>query len=328
MTQDNVPRELRKTSLPVYRIEPPDLLLIEAVNNLRPDFAPIHAGEPLLIQVNRTIPVSREEENVSRQFKQINGIYMIGTDGYVDLGPEYGKVLVAEQPLAEIQRRVEEHMKQVLTKPQVLVTLPMPQNQQYVAGQHLVRMDGTVHLGIYGDVYVTGKTLDEARQAIEQHLSQHIYQPRVNVDILAYNSKKYYVITDGGGAGEQVFPLPSMGNETVLDAIGNIRGLPTVASKGDIWVARPAPGNCRPDQILKVDWNAIAQGGQTATNYQILPGDRIYVKADKFIRFDTAMAKITAPFERILGFTILGNGTVRTLQRGRSAFGSGNSGGF
>ncbi len=323
----DVPRELRKTSLPIYRIEPPDILLIEAVNNLRPEYAPVHAGEPLLIQVSRTIPVSREEESVSRQFKQINGLYMIGTDGYVDLGPEYGKVLVAEQPIAEIQRRVEAHMQKLLRQSQVLVTLPMPQNQQYVAGQHLVRPDGTVHLGIYGSVYVTGMTLDQAKQAIEQHLYQHIHNPVVSVDVLAYNSKKYYVITDGGGAGEQVFPMPSMGNETVLDAIGNIRGLPTVASKGDIWIARPAPGDCRPDQILKIDWNAIAQGGQTATNYQILPGDRIYVKADKLIRFDTAVAKLTAPFERILGFTILGNGTVRTLSLGRRAFGQGNNAG-
>ena len=321
------PRELRKATLPEYRIEPPDILLIEAVNNLRPADALVHAGEPLLIQVNRTVPSSQQESRVAQQFKQINGIYTIGTDGYINLGPEYGKVLVAEQPLSEIQRRIDEHLKQILTNPQVHVTLPVPQNEQYVAGQHLVRMDGTVGLGIYGDVYVTGMTRTEARRAIEQHLSQHIHNPRVSVDVLAYNSKVYYVVTDGGGAGEQVFRLPSTGNETVLDAIANVRGLPTVASKADIWIARPAPGDCRPDQLLKVDWNGIVQGGQTATNYQVLPGDRIYVKADKLITFDTHIAKITAPLERIFGFIILGNGTVRTLQQGRGAFGGGGGGG-
>jgi protein involved in polysaccharide export with SLBB domain len=321
------PRELNKATLPEYRIEPPDILLIEAVNNLRPAHAPIHAGEPLIIQVNRTIPADQLEDNVARQFKQINGVYVIGTDGYVNLGPEYGKVLVAEQPLSEIQNRIDAHLRQILTAPQVHVSLPSPHNQQYVAGQHLVRMDGTVGLGIYGNVYVTGLTLTEARHKIEQHLAEHIHNPRVSVDVLAYNSKVYYVITDGGGAGEQVIRLPSTGNETVLDAIANVRGLPTVASKSDIWIARPAPEACRPDQILRVDWNAIAQGAQTATNYQVLPGDRIYVKADKLITFDTTIAKITAPFERILGFVILGNGTVRTLQQGRGAFGSGGGGG-
>jgi polysaccharide export outer membrane protein len=307
--------------MPEYVIEIPDILLIEAVNNIRPAHAVVHAGEPLLIQVNRTIPIGQQENPVAQQFKQLNGVFVIGTDGYLNLGPEYGKVLVAEEPLAEIQRRVETHLQQILTSPQVLVTLPRPENKQYVAGQHLVRPDGTVGLGIYGSVYVTGMTLQQAKQAIEQHLSQHIHRPEVSVDVLAYNSKVYYVITDGGGAGEQVYKMPITGNETVLDAVANIQGLPTVASKGAIWIARPTAEECGPDQILKVDWNAIAQGAQTATNYQVLPGDRLYVKASPMITFDTKLAKFTAPFERMLGFTILGNGTVRAIQRGPNAQG-------
>lgn len=314
------PRELRKVSFPEYVIEPPDVLLIEAVNNLRPATAPIHAGESLVVQVNRTIPVGQVEDPVSAQFKQINGLYVIGTDGYLNLGPEYGKVLVADQPLDEIQRRVDEHLRQILTSPQVLVTLPAPHNKQFIAGPHLVRPDGTVGLGVYGSVYVTGMTLQQARFSIEQHLSQHIHRPEVSVDVLAYNSKVYYVITDGGGAGEQVYRIPSTGNETVLDAVAGINGLPAVASKASIWIARPAPEQGGPDQILKVDWNGIAQGAQTATNYQLMPGDRLYVKASPLIIIDTKMAKFVAPFERLLGITILGNGAVRGLQGEQTNF--------
>lgn len=311
---NDVPRELRKVSFPAYVIEPPDVLLIQTVNNIRPASAPVNVGESLLVQVNRTIPLSQQEEAVSAQFKTINGMYAIGSDGYLNLGPEYGKVLVADLPLEEIQRRVESHLRQLLTNPQVLVTLPSPQNKQFVAGPHLVRPDGTVGLGVYGSVYVTGMTLDQARGQIEQHLSQHIYRPEVSLDVLAYNSKVYYVITDGGGAGEQVYRIPATGNETVLDAIAGINGLPTVASKGSIWIARPAPHQSAPDQVLTVDWNAIAQGAQTGTNYQVLPGDRIYVKASPLVTFDTKLGRFVAPFERILGITILGNGTVRSLQ--------------
>lgn len=321
LTGCDAPRELRKTTLPEYVVEPPDILLIEAVNNLRPADAVVHAGEMLLIQANRTIPYGQQEDPVAIQFKQINGIFVIGTDGYVNLGPEYGMILVAEQPLAEIQRRVDTHLRQILTNPQVLVTLPRPENKQIVSGQHLVRPDGTVGLGIYGSVHVTGLTLQQARCAVEQHLTQYIHNPQVSVDVLAYNSKVYYVITDGGGAGEDVIRLPSTGNETVLDAVAHIQGLPTVASKGAIWVARPSAEIGGPDQILKVDWNAIAQGGQTATNYQLLPGDRLYVKASPMITFDTKLAKLTAPFERMFGFTILGNGTVRSIQRGKNGNG-------
>lgn len=318
----DAPRELRKVSLPEYMIEPPDVLLIESVNNLRPANAPVRAGESLFIQVNRTIPVGQVEDPVSAQFKQINGMYVIGTDGYLNLGPEYGKVLAADLPLEEIQARVDAHLRQILTSPQVLVTLPSPQNKQFIAGPHLVRPDGTVGLGVYGSVYVTGMTLQQARVAVEQHLSQHIHRPEVSVDVLAYNSKVYYVITDGGGAGEQVYRIPSTGNETVLDAIAGVHGLPTVASKASIWIARPSPEHNCPDQILKVDWHAISEGAQTTTNYQMLPGDRLYVKASPLITMDTKLAKFTAPFERMLGFTILGNGAVRSVQ------GKNTNGGF
>jgi polysaccharide biosynthesis/export protein len=170
-------------------------------------------------------------------------------------------------------------------------------------------------------------TMTEAKCAIEQHLSQHMHAPEVSLDVLGYNSKFYYVIADGGGAGESVTRIPCTGNETVLDAVSQVKGLPSVACKGQIWIARPAPECCRPDQLLHVDWRGIAEGAQTCTNYQMLPGDRLYVKADRFVTFDTNFAKITAPLERVLGFTILGNGTVRSLQQGSSGFGN-NSGGF
>lgn len=310
----DAPRELRKVSLPEYVVAPPDVLLIEVVNNIRPIQAPIQVGETLLIQANRAVPILPTDDAVTAGFKQINGYFTIGADGYINLGPEYGKVLVADQPLEEIQRRVGDHLRQLAPQIQVLVTLVMPQNRQLVAGPHLVRSDGTVGLGIYGNVYLTGMTLTQARYALEQHLSQHIHKPQVSVDVLSYESQVYYVITDGGGAGEQVYRVPVTGNETVLDAMARINGLPSVASKNAVWIARPSPNQCGPDQILKVDWNAVARGAQTATNYQVFPGDRIYVNSSPLIMMDTKLAKFTAPFERLFGFTILGNGMVRSLR--------------
>lgn len=319
---NGAPRELRKVSLHDYRIEPPDVLLIEAANNLRPANDVIGAGETLIVQASRTIPTNDDDSPIQRQFKSIDGPYVIGTDGYLNLGPEYGKVLSAGQTLSEIQRRVEIHLKRILTNPQVLVTLPDPSAKQTVAGQHLVRPDGTVGLGIYGGVYVAGMTLAEAKLAIEQHLQQHMHNPQVSVDVLGYNSKSYYVIADGGGAGNQVYKMPSTGNETVLDAIAQIKGLPTVSNSRQIWVARPSANPCNADQRLYVDWDAISMGGDTSTNYQLFPGDRLYVQSDCWIRFDTNFAKITAPFERILGIAILGNGAVQGIQQGGNGLGN------
>jgi polysaccharide export outer membrane protein len=214
-------------------------------------------------------------------------------------------------------------LKKVLMPPYVIEPpdiLLVESNQglrdQPIRGQHLVRPDGTIGIGIYGSVRVAGLTLEQARAAVAGLLSQRIKKLDINnvsVDVLAYNSKVYYVITDGGGYGETVVRLPITGNETVLDAISLITGLPPVASKKRIWVARRTPGKFGDDQILPVDWIGVSQRGEVTTNYQILPGDRLYVQSDPWRRFDAGVAKVLSPFERMLGFTLLGSETVNSI---------------
>ena len=128
------------------------------------------------------------------------------------------------------------------------------------------------------------------------------------MDVYAYNSKVYYVITQGAGLGDGVFRFPITGNETVLDAISQINGLQQVSST-KIWVARPTdePGKV---QNLPVNWQQITAGANACTNYQILPGDRVFIQEDKLIALDTGLAKIMAPIERVMGFSLLGVGTV------------------
>ena len=41
----DIPRELQKVSIPPYRVETPDILSIESVNNIRPAGDPLHAGD-------------------------------------------------------------------------------------------------------------------------------------------------------------------------------------------------------------------------------------------------------------------------------------------
>jgi len=150
---------------------------------------------------------------------------------------------------------------------------------QQIRGEHLVRPDGTIGLGCFGSVFVTGFALEEAKVAIERHLSQYFKNPDVAVDVLHFNSKVFYVITDGTGEDEQVIRLPSTGNETVLDAIAALPSAPEVVAKKKIWVARPAPNSQDSPQILPVRWESITKDGNAATNYLILPGDRVYAKS-------------------------------------------------
>ena len=164
--------------------------------------------------------------------------------------------------------------------------------------------DGVVRLRFCGAVHVAGKTVTETSQAIEKQLAQYFDSPQVGVEVIGYNSKSYHVIVSGALASREVVQrFPITGNETVLDAIGQIQGLSAVSSK-TIWVARPAPPGR--EQILPVNWEAIARGGETATNYQLLPGDRVYIADDSLIALNGYIDRLVSPIEQLVTVSSLG----------------------
>lgn len=210
-----------------------------------------------------------------------------------------------------------------VTKPPVALW-PQP-----ITGQHLVNLDGTVRLGIWGSVNVAGLNIDQATEAIKLHVFKKTQTDKriadkfkvdnadklfVIVDVLAYNSKPYYIITDGAGFGEQIYSFPITGGETVLDALAKINGLPDIASKKNIWIARRSPVPGMGEQIMPVDYIGITQHAVAQTNYQVLPGDRIYVKAEKIFRVDRFLQKFLTPVERLFGITLLGSNTVNSIK--------------
>jgi protein involved in polysaccharide export with SLBB domain len=318
------PRELEMVTHPEYRVAPPDILLIESAKNIRAAGSPLRAGDQLLVQAyppepfetvaNLDAPLeSQAELELEKAFNVINGVYQIGPEGDIDLGPNYGKIVVGGVSEEEARERIVAMLQYKGFKdPLVRLELADISGKQVIAGEHLVRPDGTISLGVYGSVHVAGLSLEEAKSVVEAHLSQFLHDPEVNVDVVAYNSQSYYVITDGGGFGERVDRFPVTGNETVLDAIAHVEGLSQVSSK-NIWIARPAPAGAGCAQILPVNWREIAAEGVTTTNYQVLPGDRIYIKADPIISLDNIIAKITAPVERVFGVILLGDGAVEAI---------------
>jgi hypothetical protein len=85
-------------------------------------------------------------------------------------------------------------------------------------------------------------------------------------------SKVYYVQGEVNAPG--AFPLA--GRETVLDGLIAAGGLTDRASRINIILSRPTPpGSCR--IVLPICYRDIVQLGDTTTNYQLAPGDRIYV---------------------------------------------------
>jgi polysaccharide export outer membrane protein len=321
----SVPRELSKTTLPDYIIEPPDVLAIEAISLI--------PKSPYKLRPLDLVTVIVSGVSLEANF---SGQYMVQPNGTLQFLPPGGTTALPTSELSAIPAvgRTVEEVQQTLTtilartfrEPQVWVTLTQFGAQQQIIGDHLVSPDGKVNLGTYGRVRVVGMTIEEARAALEAHLSQYLEDPQISVDILGYNSKVFYVVMQGAGFGDQVTILPATGSETVLDAIGQIQGFSSNQSSR-MWIARPGSNACAGDQILPVDWVAVTQRADAATNYQLLPGDRLFVSEDKLVAVDTQLGKIIAPLERLMGFSTLTSGTVSSL-RNFGQQGQGGSGGF
>jgi hypothetical protein len=258
---------------------------------------------------------------------------------------------------------------------------------------YVVQTDGTIDLGHFGAVRVVGMTVAEARSAVQERLAKYFDSPQVAVEVVGYNSNRYYVIIGGrwiGGVStetgneniqspqvsptmivdrlqicsncessipitaeigqrcpycgapftrEQIAALNDLvvkgrdmwlnehglssrkspfvirGNETVLDALSKIhevQGLPPMSFQS-IWIARPAPADYGQEQILSVNWKDISQG-ITDTNYQILPGDRLYIADDRMTTVNRVMGNFTDPISRLVDMASQGVAAARGTQ--------------
>jgi protein involved in polysaccharide export with SLBB domain len=172
-----------------------------------------------------------------------------------------------------------------------------------ISGERLVRPDGRISLGFYGDIPVAGLTLPQIKERIVLHLRKFLDDKtlglveidpetgriqkdprgglvvkdpkdtdRVFVEVTAYNSQNYYIL------GEVQIPgrLPCTGGDTVLDVLQYAGGLLPTADKSRIRLIRSFPKGS-PARVLPVDYEEIAMGTDSSTNYAILPNDRLVV---------------------------------------------------
>ena len=135
-----------------------------------------------------------------------------------------------------------------------------------------ILIDGSIDLGGFGRVVVAGLTLEMAENLIERTIvDAGEERTQVNVRLLE-PSNRFYVLGEVNSPGS--YPLD--GNETVLDGLLAAGGLTSSAAQCKILLARPTlPASCR--ITLPICYREITQLGDTTTNYQLQPGDRIFV---------------------------------------------------
>jgi polysaccharide export outer membrane protein len=293
--------ELAMRPLPAYRLEPPDVISI-----YMPRMVPI---PPYRAEIYDTYQIHVANALTDQP---LDGYFMVEGEGVVNLGPAYGTVRVKGMTLHEIKNAVEAKLGQVVREPEVSVQLAKVYAAQQITGQYLIAPDGTINLRRYGLIQVKDMTIPEAKAAVEKQLAKSLLSPELSVEVVAYNSKAYYVVTQGAGLGDNLRRFSITGNDTVLDAISQINGLSQLSST-KIWVARPSAADPKKGTILPVDWEAITQRGATATNYQILPGDRVFIAEDPLVALNNKISTAINPAERVVGFIGLLDSTLHGL---------------
>lgn len=133
--------------------------------------------------------------------------------------------------------------------------------------------DGSIDLGRFGKLVVAGKTVEQIEAEVAAAVKAIEPTPeQINVRLVNPQSAVYYVLGEVSSPG--AFPL--IGRETVLDGILEAGGLTDKASACNILLSRPsAPNGCR--TVMPICYRHIVQLGDTTTNFQLMPGDRIFI---------------------------------------------------
>ncbi len=301
LTTPDLPRELSMVTHPPHIIEPGDTLIMTLLSLPLPK-------PPYRIRILdelRIFVITKPPDAIEATGLAPEDIYIVEPEGVIRFPGTLGNIKVVNLTLDEAGKIIREQAMKPPVKlkdPVVLVTLHRGRELEPIPDTAVVRPDGTISLGGYGAIHVAGLSEQQARVAIEEHLSEFLITPELSLEVSSTNYKSFYLVIERADGGHSVSRVPLAGKENVLDIMAAIEGVPVGANTHRIWVARPAPSDAGCDQVLVVNWADIVERGRTATNYQLLPGDRLFIKSDPWLKVDTFLAKVYAPFERTANF--------------------------
>jgi len=134
-----------------------------------------------------------------------------------------------------------------------------------------IQPDGKISLRLLGEVKVVGMTAKEVAAKLEVLLSRYYLDPKVSVRVVRYESKKYYVYGQAGGAG----PKPFTGRDTLLDAVIKA-GTTFLSWTSRVKVIRPAHDDV-PVRTLEIDVDRMVKTGDWSKNILLEPNDIVYI---------------------------------------------------
>lgn len=171
------------------------------------------------------------------------------------------------------------------------------------SGKYTVTAEGKIEYKFVGDVLVEGLTKIQLQERLTAILSDYIIEPEVNVQILEYLSKVYYVIGEVNRPGK----FYMKGNTiTVREAIIQA-SLPNQASSTRK-CRLITPNTKGKDNIVYVNVYELLYGGDLKCNLDMKPGDVLYIPSTIVAKIIHVVSPVTDAVSSAAGAAAAGAG--------------------
>lgn len=180
-----------------------------------------------------------------------------------------------------------------------------------------IRPDGKISFEAVGEIDVAGKTPSQVANVLRGKILE-LYQIEgdnpIDVRVVAFRSKRYYVLGQVGNPGAQIYS----GRDTVLGAIA-LAGSPTVLAWVErIQVIRPSANKNVKPKIFEFNFDRAAAHGDATKDVLLQQGDIIYVPPTILAAAAMKIEEFIRPIARAFsGYYIMGGGETQDAMRYR-----------
>jgi len=190
----------------------------------------------------------------------------------------------------------------------------------------LIRPDGKISFEDIGEVEAAGRTPEQLANILRNKVLE-LYKLEgdkpIDIRIITYQSKKYYVLGQVANPGPQVYS----GRDTVFSALALTQPTP-LAWLGRIQVIRPSRDKNVKPKIFEVNFDRMAAHGDMSKDVLLQDGDVIYVPPTILAAVAMKIEEFIRPIGRALSGTYMVGAAGRGGYTGTGHYSGGGGGGW
>jgi len=157
------------------------------------------------------------------------------------------------------------------------------------SGKYAINSEGKIEYKFVGDVVVESLTKAEVNERLTEILSEYIIEPEIDVTIVAYLSKVFYVVGEVASPGK----FYMRGNTISVREALISASLPVHTAKMDA-CRLITPNNTGKDNYANFNAMRLLYEGDLSENLEMLPGDVIYVPATIIAKIIRVVSPVTS----------------------------------